>query len=72
MKEGRRNWVVVTVLAIPLILIFFIFGPPYYESLDIVGKRAFMLVFQFAFIAIMYPIVCWFRERYINNKDGQD
>ncbi len=65
MDEERRNWVIVTVLSIPLILIFLIFGPSYYESLDIVGKRVFMLAFQIVFLTIVGGFVShWLQGRY--------
>ena len=48
--DNRRNWIIVIVLVIPLILIFLIFGPSYYETLTIDGKRVFMLVFQIVFL----------------------
>ena len=65
MEEDRRNWMIVTVLSIPLILIFLIFGPSYYESLDIVGKRVFMLAFQIVFLTTIGGFVSrWFQGRY--------
>ena len=54
MEKDRRNRMLVTALSIPLILIFIIFGPPYYESLSIVGKRVFMPVFAGVFLLLLY------------------
>jgi len=56
-NENRRNWIIVIVLAIPLILIFLIFGPSYYETLTIDGKRVFMLVFQIVFLYTVGSLV---------------
>ncbi|MHA1928160.1 MAG: hypothetical protein ACTSV2_06245, partial [Candidatus Thorarchaeota archaeon] len=53
MDEDRRNWIIVIVLVIPLILIFLIIGPSYYETLTIGGKRVFMFVFQIVFLYTM-------------------
>ena len=66
MDEDRRKWIIgiiVMVLVIPLILIYFIFGPTYYESLDIVGKRVFMLPGQIVIIVIGYYVGHWFMDR---------
>ncbi|MHA1961762.1 MAG: hypothetical protein ACW99U_16185 [Candidatus Thorarchaeota archaeon] len=63
--EDRRNWMIVAILSIPLILIFLTFGEPYYESLDIVGKRAFMLAFQIVFLTTIGGFVShWLQRRY--------
>ncbi|MHA1961878.1 MAG: hypothetical protein ACW99U_16850 [Candidatus Thorarchaeota archaeon] len=65
MDEDRRNWMIVAVLSNPLILIFLIFGPSYYESLDIVGKRVFMLAFQIVFLTTIGGLVShWLQGRY--------
>ena len=75
MDEDRRKWIIVTVLVIPLILIFLIFGPSYYETLTIDGKRVFMLVFQIVFLYTMGCLVLrWFEGRHkvkddINEKE---
>ena len=50
MDEDRRKWIIVIILVIPLVLAFLIFSEPYYESLDLAGKRVFMLVFQIVFL----------------------
>ncbi len=71
MNENRRNWVIVTILSIPLILMFFIFGPSYYESLDNAGKRIFMLPVQIVIIAIGYYVGHWFLDRR-GAKGGRD
>ncbi|TFH11648.1 MAG: hypothetical protein E4H14_00380 [Candidatus Thorarchaeota archaeon] len=57
MDEGRRRWIIAFVLVIPLILIFLIFGPPYYETLTIDGKWVFMLVFQLVFLYTVGSLV---------------
>jgi hypothetical protein len=79
--EDRRNWMIVAILSIPLILIFLTFGEPYYESLDIVGKRAFMLAFQIVFSESLVPctsmielllIFCDFPRRNLHSFWGAD
>ena len=75
MDEDRRNWIIAIVLVIPLILIFLIFGPSYYETLTIDGKRVFMLVFQIVFLYTIGGLVLrWLEGRHkvkddINEKD---
>ncbi len=75
MDEDRRNWIIVIVLVIPLILIFLIFGPSYYETLTIDGKHVFMLVFQIVFLYTIGSLVLrWFEGRHkvkddINEKE---
>jgi uncharacterized membrane protein len=65
MDEDRRNWIIVIVLVIPLILIFLIFGPSYYETLTIDGKRVFMLMFQIVFLYTIGSLVLrWFEGRH--------
>ena len=71
MNENRRNWAIMIILFILLVSIFFMFGPSYYESLDIVGKRIFMLPVQIVIVAIGYYIGHWFLDRR-NAKDGRD
>ncbi len=70
-ETDRRNWMIVIVLVIPLILIFLIFGPSYYETLDNVGKRIFMLPVQIVIIAIGYHVGHWFLDRR-GAKGGRD
>jgi hypothetical protein len=78
MDEDRRNWIIVIVLVIPLILIFFIFGPSYYETLTINGKRVFMLVFQIIFLYTISGLVLrWFEGRHkvkddMNEKEERE
>ncbi|MHA1479964.1 MAG: hypothetical protein ACTSQZ_00870 [Candidatus Thorarchaeota archaeon] len=57
MDDNRRNWIIVIVLVIPLILIFLMFGPSYYETLTLDGKRVFMLVFQIVFLYTIGSLV---------------
>lgn len=57
MKKDKRNRMIVTVLSIPLILIFFVFGPPYYESLSLIGKRVFMPVFAGVILLLLYYVI---------------
>ena len=65
MDEDRRNCLIVIVLVIPLILIFLIFGPSFYESLTIDGKRVFMLVFQIIFLYTIGGLVMrWLEGRH--------
>jgi len=71
MNENRRNWAIMIILFILLVSIFFMFGPSYYESLDIVGKRIFMLPVQIVIVAIGYYIGHWFLDRR-NAKGGGD
>ena len=56
-ETDRRNRMIVAVLSIPLILIFIMFGPPYYESLSIYGKRVFMPVFSGVFLYLLYYVI---------------
>ena len=78
MDEDRRNWIIVIALVIPLILIFLIFGPSYYETLTIDGKRVFMLVFQIVFLYTIGSLVLrWFEGRHkvkddINEKEERE
>ncbi len=69
MNEDRRNWAVMIILFILLVSIFFMFGPTYYESLDITGKRIFMLPVQIVIAAIGYCIGRWFLDR--RNAKGE-
>ncbi len=70
MDEDRRNWIIVIVLVIPLILIFLILGPSYYETLTIDGKRVFMLVFQIVFLYTIGGLVLrWFEGRHTMKDD---
>ena len=69
MNDDRRNWAVMIILFILLVSIFFVFGPTYYESLDIVGKRIFMLPVQIVIAAIGYYIGRWFLDR--RNAKGE-
>ena len=70
MDEDRRRGIIVIVLVIPLILIFLIFGPSYYETLTIDGKRVFMLVFQIVFIYTIGGLVLrWFEGRHKVKED---
>lgn len=71
MNKDRRNWAVMIILFILLVSIFFVFGPTYYESLDIVGKRIFMLPVQIVIAAIGYYIGRWFLDRR-NAKSERD
>jgi uncharacterized membrane protein len=65
MDEDRRKWIIVIVLVIPLILLFLIFGPSYYETLTINGKRVYWLVFQIVFLYTIGGLVLrWFEGRY--------
>jgi len=57
MKKDRRNRMIVTVLSILLMLIFFIFGPPYYESLSLIGKRVFMPVSAGVILLLLYYVI---------------
>ena len=71
MDEDRRKWIVVIVLVIPLILIFLIFGPSYYETLTIDGKRVFMLVFQIVFLYTVGGLVLrWLEGRHKVKDDS--
>ena len=65
MDEDRRKWIIAIVLVIPLILIFLIFGPSYYETLTIGGKRVFMFVFNIVFAYTIGGLVLrWFEGRH--------
>ena len=65
MDEDRRKRMIAIVLVIPLILIFLIFGPAYYETLTIDGKRVFMLVFQIVFLYTIGGLVLrWLEGRH--------
>lgn len=67
MEKDRRNRIVVTVLSIPLILIFIIFGPLYYESLGITGKGVFMSTSSLVFLLLLYyVIVKSLMDRWVN------
>lgn len=64
MDEDRRKWIIVIVLVILLIL-FLIFGPSYYETLTIDGKRVFWLVFQIVFLYTVGSLVLrWLEGRH--------
>ncbi len=77
MDEDRRNWIIVIILVIPLVLAFLIFSEPYYESLDLAGKRVFMLVFQIVFLYTIGSLVLrWLEGRHkvkddMNEKEGR-
>ena len=71
MNGDRRTWAVMIILFILLVSIFLMFGPTYYESLDNVGKRIFMLPVQLVILAIGYYIGRWFLDRR-NAKSGRD
>jgi uncharacterized membrane protein len=65
MDEDRRKWIIVIVLVILLILLFLIFGPSYYETLTIDGKRVFWLVFQIVFLYTVGSLVLrWLEGRH--------
>jgi len=49
----RRAGVIAFVLAVLWILVFFAFGQPVYEELDIDGKKAFMMIFDIGFLLTM-------------------
>ena len=70
--DNRRNWIIVIVLVIPLILIFLIFGPSYYETLTIDGKRVFMLVFQIVFLYTVGGLVLRWLEGRRKVKDDMN
>lgn len=71
MHEDRRKWLAVIVLVIPLILIFLIFAPSYYETLTIEGKRVFMLVFQIVFLYTVGGLVLrWLEGRHKVKDDS--
>lgn len=78
MNEDRRKWTMVIVLVISLILIFLIFGPSFYETLTIEGKRAYMLVFQIVFLYTIGSFVFrWLESRHkvkdiINEKEEKE
>jgi len=65
-------------MIIPLILIFLIFGPSYYETLTIDGKRVFMLVFQIVFLYTIGGLVLrWLEGRHkvkddMNEKEERE
>ncbi len=72
MDEDRRKWIVVIVLVIPLILLFLIFGPSYYETLTIDGKRVFMLAFQLVFLYTAGSLVMRWLEGRQKVKDRKE
>jgi len=73
MDKDRRNWIIVIALVIPLILIFLLIGPSYYETLTIDGKRVFMLVFQIVFLYTIGNLVLrWFEGRHKVKDDIND
>jgi len=57
MKKDRRNRMIVAVMSIPVILIFIMFGLPYYESLSIYGKRVFIVLSSGAFLLLLYYVI---------------
>lgn len=57
MNKDKRNRIIITVLSIPLILIFIMFGPPYYESLGMIGKRVFMAVSSGVILLLLYYVI---------------
>jgi uncharacterized membrane protein len=74
-EEDRRKLIIVIVLVITSILLFLIFGPSYYETLTIDGKRVFWLVFQIVFLyAVGSLVLRWLEGRHevkddINEKE---
>jgi uncharacterized membrane protein len=73
MDEDRRNWIIAIVLVIPLILIFLIFGPSYYETLTIDGKRVFMLAFQLVFLYTIGSLASrWLEGRHKVKDDSSE
>lgn len=57
MKKDKRNRMIVDVLSILLILIFFVFGQPYYESLSLIGKRVFAPVSAGITLLLLYYVI---------------
>ncbi len=71
-EENGRKWIIVIVLVIPLILLFLIFGPSYYETLTIDGKRVFMLAFQLVFLYTIGSLVMRWLEGRHKVKDRKE